>query len=86
MSKSTRSMSNKKLVPGILPPSRKQNRKPRSNVPQVDIVDQESDHEVVHQPQEGPTGTVQPAQSTQAKVDSLTTSINMSDIYSSLAR
>ena len=72
MSKSTRSTSNKQLVPGILPTSRKQNRKPKSNDPPVDHVDPESDHGVVHQPQGGPTGTVQPAQSTQAKVDFLT--------------
>ena len=75
MAKSTRSTSNKRLLPGIPPTSRKQNRKPRSNDPPVDNVDQESDHEVVHQPQEGPTDTVQPAQSAQAKVDLLTHTI-----------
>ena len=72
MAKSTRSTTNKKLLPGILPTSRKQNRKPKSNDPPANHVDQELDHEVVHQPQEGPTDTVQPAQSTQAKVDLLT--------------
>ena len=44
----------------------KQPKAPTNNV------NQESNYEVVHQPQEGPTGTVQPAQSTQAKVDFLT--------------
>ena len=76
MAKSTRSTTNKKLLPGILPTSRKQNRKPKSNDPPANHVDQELDHEVVHQPQEGPTDTVQPAQSAQAKVDLLTISIN----------
>ena len=64
------------------PPKKQRGRPPKVAKGKVDNakqpkvlannVDQEQEYVVVHQSQEGPTGTVQPAQSTQDKVDFLT--------------